>query len=51
MVRIEDEWLLAVGSVALAGSLWFTAIPRLYVAVAVVVILVLDVMFLLTRDG
>jgi len=51
MVRIKDEWLLAVGSVALIGSLLLTDLPRPYVAVAALLVVALDVAFVVASDG
>jgi hypothetical protein len=46
MVRIEDEWLLAVGSVALVGSLLLADLPLVYVALVAAAIVAVDVVFL-----
>lgn len=50
MVSIKDEWLLAVGTVALIGFLLVSGLSRLYTIGLVAGLLAIDVAFVLVRN-
>jgi hypothetical protein len=51
MVTIRDEWLLALGTVALIGSLLVSELPLTTVALVAIALVAVDLLFVAYRNG
>jgi hypothetical protein len=51
MVAIRDEWLLALGTVALIASLLISDLSRTTVAAIAVALVTVDLLFVAYRNG
>lgn len=51
MVTIRDEWLLALGTVALIGSLLVSELPVTTVALVAAALVAVDLLFVAYRNG